>query len=247
MKVLVLTGPESSGKSWLAEQLRGPLRRPGGRRVRPPLHRRTAPRRTCYADIPAIARGQLAWEDAARAERPALLILDTHLLSNILWSRILFGACPDWLEPALLRRRYDLHLLFSPEGVAWSADGQRCQPELAQRQAFHRECQAWLERHRQPYRAIAGDWAERRRRGFRRSARAAPGRLKGRPCHASDTPPAQSGPWRRAFRDGAAESCLGAETAPGASPAGLTPWSAGLLLHGCNTVRQVPRRSPPSP
>ncbi|MFO6039240.1 N-acetylglucosamine-6-sulfatase, partial [Pseudomonas aeruginosa] len=24
----------------------------------------------------------------------------------------------------------------------------------------------WLERHRQPYRAIAGDWAERRRQAF---------------------------------------------------------------------------------
>ena len=63
--------------------------------------------------------------------------------------------------------------------------------------------------------------------GFRRSARAAPGRLKGRPCHAADTPPARSGPWRRAFRDGTAESCLGAETAPGASPAGFAPgWRA---------------------
>lgn len=160
MKVLVLTGPESSGKSWLAEQLQA---RFGGRVVGEYVRHFIDEQRcdTCYADIPAIARGQLAWEDAARAERPALLILDTHLLSNILWSRILFGACPDWLEPALLRRRYDLHLLLSPEGVAWSADGQRCQPELAQRQAFHRECQAWLERHRQPYRAIAGDWAER--------------------------------------------------------------------------------------
>ena len=165
MKVLVLTGPESSGKSWLAEQLQA---RFGGRVVGEYVRHFIDEQRrdTCYADIPAIARGQLAWVDAARAERPALLILDTHLLSNILWSRILFGACPDWLEPALLRRRYDLHLLLSPEGVAWSADGQRCQPELAQRQAFHRECQAWLERHRQPYRAIAGDWAERRRQAF---------------------------------------------------------------------------------
>ncbi|MFO6405598.1 N-acetylglucosamine-6-sulfatase, partial [Pseudomonas aeruginosa] len=33
-------------------------------------------------------------------------------------------------------------------------------------QPSHRECQAWLERHRQPYRAIAGDWAERRRQAF---------------------------------------------------------------------------------
>ncbi len=138
MKVLVLTGPESSGKSWLAEQLQA---RFGGRVVGEYVRHFIDEQRrdTCYADIPAIARGQLAWEDAARAERPALLILDTHLLSNILWSRILFGACPDWLEPALLRRRYDLHLLLSPEGVAWSADGQRCQPELAQRQAIELE------------------------------------------------------------------------------------------------------------
>ena len=37
--------------------------------------------------IAEIARGQLAWEDAARAATPALLILDTHLLSNMLWSQ----------------------------------------------------------------------------------------------------------------------------------------------------------------
>lgn len=45
---------------------------------------RAEPRDTCLADIPDIARGQLRWEDEARAKQPGLLILDTHLLSNIL-------------------------------------------------------------------------------------------------------------------------------------------------------------------
>ena len=84
MKVLVLTGPESSGKSWLAAEIQA---RFGGvvvgEYVRHFIDRHQ--RDTCYADIDDIARGQLAWEDAARAARPALLILDTHLLSNLLW------------------------------------------------------------------------------------------------------------------------------------------------------------------
>ena len=70
MKVLVLTGAESTGKSWLAARLQ---QRFGGlvvgEYVRHFIDREQ--RDTCLADIPAIARGQLAWEDAARGQRPA--------------------------------------------------------------------------------------------------------------------------------------------------------------------------------
>lgn len=162
MKVVVLTGPESSGKSWLATIL---SERFGGVRVDEYVREYCAEHGTdtSLADVELIAREQLRREDQARASAPALLLLDTHLLSNLLWSRLLFDAAPAWLEPALLARRYDLHLLLDPRDVAWQDDGQRCQPELAERLAFFAHCRAWLQTHGQPVLEIAGDWPERQR------------------------------------------------------------------------------------
>ena len=165
MKVVVLTGPESSGKSWLAASLQQHF---GGMRVDEYVRQfiEANPRDTCLADIPTIARGQLQWEDEARARQPSLLILDTHLLSNILWSQTLFGDCPAWLEQALLARHYDLHLLLSPEQIDWTDDGQRCQPDLEERQAFFQATQNWLENHHQRFQVIEGNWAERQSQAF---------------------------------------------------------------------------------
>jgi nicotinamide riboside kinase len=146
MKVVVFTGPESVGKSTLAATMQrtyGGLQCSEYVREFIDVHQRE----TTFADVTTIAEGQLAREDAARAQAPEWLWLDTHLLSNQLWSDLLFGGCPPWLEPALLGRHYDLHLLLSPEGVNWTADGQRCQPDLDDRRRFFERCRLWLDTH----------------------------------------------------------------------------------------------------
>ncbi|MEN8641617.1 AAA family ATPase [Pseudomonas sichuanensis] len=160
MKTLVLCGPESSGKSWLGGEIQAHF---GGVLVGEYVRHfiEQEQRDTCYADIPAIARGQLQWEDQARQLAPSLLILDTHLLSNILWSRALFADCPPWIEQALNARHYDLHLLLRPEGVAWVGDGMRCQPELALRQQFFADSLDWLQAQQRPHQVIEGDWPQR--------------------------------------------------------------------------------------
>jgi nicotinamide riboside kinase len=55
---------------------------------------------------------------------------------------------------------------LSPENVEWTDDGQRCQPELSERQAFFSMTKAWLEKHRRPVQILQGDWATRRIQAF---------------------------------------------------------------------------------
>lgn len=81
MKVVVLTGPESAGKSTLCSALAQRFQAPVVREyVREYMH--GLGRETCLADVTPIAQVQWQREQAARALRPPLLLLDTHLLSN---------------------------------------------------------------------------------------------------------------------------------------------------------------------
>ncbi|MNG18390.1 hypothetical protein D3C84_1024540 [compost metagenome] len=50
--------------------------------------------------------------------------------------------------------------------MAWHDDGQRCQPNLAERQAFFQASRQWLDLHKQPYQLVQGDWKQRREAAF---------------------------------------------------------------------------------
>jgi NadR type nicotinamide-nucleotide adenylyltransferase len=76
------------------------------------------------SDVEPIARGQIAEADAAERLATDLLILDTDLVSTVVYARHYYGACPAWIEGACRERRADLYLLCAPD-LPWQADGQR--------------------------------------------------------------------------------------------------------------------------
>jgi NadR type nicotinamide-nucleotide adenylyltransferase len=162
---VVLIGPESTGKTWLAEALAGHHAVPWSPEyARAYVEGLTRP--LSYADVDAIGRGQVEGEDAARkrahARGAALVIHDTDLVSTMVYSRHYYGDCPEWIARAARERVGDLYLLHHVD-VEWVADGhQREQPERREE---------LLERFRETLQEIGarmadvrGDWDERRRR-----------------------------------------------------------------------------------
>ncbi len=121
MKRVVVTGSECTGKTTLA----GALAQHYQVRCVPEFARcfvgekGVAP---TFADVEAIARGQIALEDEAAAATSTLLIQDTDLLSTVVYSHHYYGACPASVEVALQERRADLYLLAAID-VPWVADG----------------------------------------------------------------------------------------------------------------------------
>jgi NadR type nicotinamide-nucleotide adenylyltransferase len=130
VKRIAVFGPESTGKTTLARELADHFREPWAPEfVRGFWDARDG--KITAADLDAIARGQIAGEDAAASGAKRLLFCDTELLTCVLWDDLLFpGACPLWVRAEADRRArgYALYL-FCDIDLPFSADPQRCFPD----------------------------------------------------------------------------------------------------------------------
>jgi NadR type nicotinamide-nucleotide adenylyltransferase len=157
-RTAVLIGVESTGKTSLAAELARRFSCPWvPESARAFVDRKGGP--LTADDVGPLGEEQRAAEDAGRARARDLLILDTDLVSTMVYARHYFGSCPEWIERAAAERRADLYLLHHPD-VPWVDDGfQRERP--AERQALHGRFEAALRALGAWAVDVKGAWEER--------------------------------------------------------------------------------------
>jgi NadR type nicotinamide-nucleotide adenylyltransferase len=116
-----LIGPECTGKTTLAEELAAHFDAPWVPEFAREYAQRVA-RELTADDVEPIARGELALIDTAPNE--GLVILDTDLISTVVYARHYYGHCPEWIEAAAAERKADLYLLLDID-LPWVADSLR--------------------------------------------------------------------------------------------------------------------------
>ena len=127
---ICVTGPECTGKTTLAHRLAAHLHAehvPEAAR----MYAERANRELRVADVELIAAEHIAMaDDAVRRvvdRGGGTLVLDTDLVSTIVYARDYYAFSSRWLDDEERHRRADLYLLCDVD-VPWVSDGVRDRP-----------------------------------------------------------------------------------------------------------------------
>lgn len=122
---IALTGPESTGKTTLAEQLSNHFGWP----MTPEIAREALASDVKYHehDVYRMALKQFRTIETAVRGDNAFFIADTDLLTYRIWLSFKYGHCASWLEAISRRQKPVLYLLCKPD-LQWEPDPLRENP-----------------------------------------------------------------------------------------------------------------------
>jgi NadR type nicotinamide-nucleotide adenylyltransferase len=158
-KRICLTGPESTGKTELAEFLSRHFDAPWSAEYAREYAEAHA--ELTADDVEPIARGEIALLDRAIGEARDVVIHDTDLLSTVVYARHYYGACPAWIEAEARARRADRYLLLDTD-IEWIADAARDSGGDAREDLFD-AFRAALDEFECEWTIVSGERAERER------------------------------------------------------------------------------------
>ena len=156
MMRISITGPESTGKSWLAQHLAGHYKT-----LWVPEYARkyleSINRPYTYDDILIIAQTQFEAENNA-SKMSDLLFCDTDFCVTNIWCKVKYGKSHPWITQKLEQNLYNLYLLCDID-LPWQYDPLREHPEM--RATLFGMYQDLLSGHGFNYRIVSGTGDER--------------------------------------------------------------------------------------
>lgn len=132
---IVLSGPESSGKSTLAAALAECLGLPLATEYAREHLAAGKPYPETPQDLTGLAREHLAWQRRHVPDDAPCGIYDTDMLNYHIWAGVAFGRVPGEIEKWLAAEAHHIHLLCVPD-LPWQADPLREFPALEKRRAL---------------------------------------------------------------------------------------------------------------
>ena len=164
IKRILILGPESTGKSTLAQDLSTYYGEPWV----PEYAREYLQNLNVsydFEDLSTIARGQIALENQKEKEASKFLFCDTDLRVIHIWSAHKYGKTASWIVDEIKKRKYDLILLTDID-MPWEEDPQREHPEPEMRVYFFNQYLKLAEESGFPLEVMSGPRDERLQRAI---------------------------------------------------------------------------------
>jgi len=161
VKEIVITGPESTGKSTLAENLAGYYKD-----IWVPEYARTYLRELGRpyrkGDLTKIAKGQWSLQKQYLKKAKRFIFYDTSMLIIKVWSTYKYGTCTKWIEEHFKKQKVDLYVLTKTD-LPWEYDPLRENPD--DRDKLFEIYKEELTKYDKPFIEVGGLMPEERMRG----------------------------------------------------------------------------------
>ena len=150
-------GPESTGKSTLAEKLAAHFDTPLVPEYAKTLIEQQRGKISA-ADMPRIAAGQQLARQQSQTIAKNIVVNDTDVLTTTIWSRWFYQDCPTWIDDLAATEKPALTFLMDID-TPWVDDIHRYLPD--DRENFLKACKETLKLAGRPYILLSGTWQQK--------------------------------------------------------------------------------------